>query len=116
MRKKLGEFGIRAHAVNPYLPVLNGRMNNRDHRKLMIIDGKAAFTGGVNLADEYINLTHPHGHWKDCAVLVRGEAVWSMTAMFLAFWGLCRPQRGRPLRLPPAGRCRPVRRLFAAVC
>lgn len=53
----------------------------------MIIDGKAAFTGGVNLADEYINLTHPHGHWKDCAVLVRGEAVWSMTAMFLAFWG-----------------------------
>ena len=85
--KKLGEFGIRAHAVNPYLPVLNGRMNNRDHRKLMIIDGKAAFTGGVNLADEYINLTHPHGHWKDCAVLVRGEAVWSMTAMFLAFWG-----------------------------
>ena len=73
--------------VNPYLPVLNGRMNNRDHRKLMIIDGKAAFTGGVNLADEYINLTHPHGHWKDCAVLVRGEAVWSMTAMFLAFWG-----------------------------
>ena len=85
--KKLGKFGIRAHAVNPYLPVLNGRMNNRDHRKLMIIDGKAAFTGGVNLADEYINLTHPHGHWKDCAVLVRGEAVWSMTAMFLAFWG-----------------------------
>lgn len=85
--KKLGESGIRAHAVNPYLPVLNGRMNNRDHRKLMIIDGKAAFTGGVNLADEYINITHPHGHWKDCAVLVRGEAVWSMTAMFLAFWG-----------------------------
>ena len=85
--KKLGELGIRAHAVNPYLPVLSGRLNNRDHRKLMIIDGRAAFTGGVNLADEYINLTHPHGHWKDCGILVRGEAVWSMTAMFLAFWG-----------------------------
>ena len=85
--KKLAALGIRAHAVNPYLPVLNGRMNNRDHRKLMIIDGKAAFTGGVNLADEYINVTHPHGHWKDCAVLIRGEAVWSMTAMFLTFWG-----------------------------
>lgn len=85
--KKLAALGIRAHAVNPYLPVLNGRMNNRDHRKLLIVDGRVAFTGGVNLADEYINVTHPHGHWKDCAVLVRGEAVWSMTAMFLAFWG-----------------------------
>lgn len=84
--KKLREMGIQAHVFNPFIPVLSGRLNNRDHRKLMIIDGKAAFTGGVNLADEYINLTHPHGHWKDCAVLVRGEAVWSMTAMFLAFW------------------------------
>lgn len=84
--KVLREMGIRAHAVNPYIPVLSGRLNNRDHRKLMVIDGKAAFTGGVNLADEYINVTHPHGHWKDCGILVRGEAAWSMAAMFLAFW------------------------------
>ena len=53
--KKLREMGIRAHAFNPYVPILSARLNNRDHRKLMIIDGKAAFTGGVNLADEYIN-------------------------------------------------------------
>lgn len=84
--KKLGKFGIRAHAVNPYLPVLNGRMNNRDHRKLMIIDGKVGFTGGVNLADEYINEIERFGHWKDCGILVRGEAVWSMVMMFLSIW------------------------------
>lgn len=53
--KKLREMGIRAHAFNPYIPILSARLNNRDHRKLLIIDGKAAFTGGVNLADEYIN-------------------------------------------------------------
>ena len=85
--RQLERWGIRAKVFNPFVPVLSGRLNNRNHRKLMIIDGKVGFTGGVNLADEYINLTHPHGHWKDCAVLVRGEAVWSMTAMFLAFWG-----------------------------
>ena len=61
--------------------------NNRDHRKLLIIDGKAAFTGGVNLADEYINEYERFGHWKDCGILVRGKAVWSMTVMFLSLWG-----------------------------
>lgn len=84
--KQLRELGIQAHVFAPYIPVLSGRLNNRDHRKLMIIDGKAAFTGGVNLADEYINRTSPHGHWKDCGILVTGEAVWSMTVMFLANW------------------------------
>ena len=56
-------------------------------RKLLIIDGKAAFTGGVNLADEYINEYKRFGHWKDCGILVRGKAVWSMTVMFLSLWG-----------------------------
>ena len=74
--KKLRELGIRAHAFNPYIPILSARLNNRDHRKLMIIDGKAAFTGGVNLADEYINEYERFGHWKDCGILVRGKAVW----------------------------------------
>ena len=103
--KKLGELGIRAHAVNPYLPILSGRLNNRDHRKLMIIDGRAAFTGGVNLADEYINVTHPYGHWKDCGILVRGEAAWSMAAMFLSFWGYVDRQTAdiTPFRAPAAG-------------
>ena len=85
--KKLREMGIRAHAFNPYIPILSARLNNRDHRKLLIIDGKAAFTGGVNLADEYINEYKRFGHWKDCGILVRGKAVWSMTVMFLSLWG-----------------------------
>lgn len=62
-------MGIRAHAFNPYIPILSARLNNRDHRKLLIIDGKAAFTGGVNLADEYINEYKRFGHWKDCGIL-----------------------------------------------
>lgn len=84
--KKLREMGIQARVFNPFLPVLSGRLNNRDHRKLMIIDGKAAFTGGVNLADEYINEVERFGRWKDCGILVRGEAVWSMVMMFLSIW------------------------------
>ena len=84
--KKLREMGIQAHVFNPFIPVLSGRLNNRDHRKLMIIDGKAGFTGGVNLADEYINEIERFGKWKDCGILVRGEAVWSMVMMFLSIW------------------------------
>ena len=84
--KKLREMGIEAHVFNPFIPVLSGRLNNRDHRKLMLIDGKVGFTGGVNLADEYINEIERFGHWKDCGILVRGEAVWSMVMMFLSIW------------------------------
>lgn len=65
-------------------------MNFRDHRKLCIIDGHTAFTGGINLADEYINAKVVHGHWKDSAILVRGEAVWNMTVMFLEQWNACK--------------------------
>lgn len=85
--KQLAEQGIQARAFNPFVPIVSGRLNNRDHRKLLIVDGKRAFTGGINLADEYINKTSPHGHWKDCGILVRGEAAWSMTVMFLTMWG-----------------------------
>ena len=84
--KKLRAMGIRAHAFNPYIPILSARLNNRDHRKLLIIDGKVGFTGGVNLADEYINEYERFGRWKDCGILVRGKAVWSMTVMFLSLW------------------------------
>ena len=84
--KKLREMGIEAHVFNPFIPVLSGRLNNRDHRKLMLIDGKVGFTGGVNLADEYINEIERFGHWKDCGILVKGEAVWSMVMMFLSIW------------------------------
>ena len=84
--KQLAQWGIRAKAFNPFVPVMSGRLNNRNHRKLMIIDGKAGFTGGVNLADEYINKKERFGHWKDSAILLRGEGVWAMTVMFLAMW------------------------------
>lgn len=84
--KMLRDMGIQAHVFNPFIPVLSGRLNNRDHRKLMIIDGKAGFTGGVNLSDEYINEKERFGKWKDCGILVRGSAVWSMVMMFLSIW------------------------------
>lgn len=84
--RQLREMGIRAHAFKPFVPVLSSRLNNRDHRKLMIVDGKIGYTGGINLADEYINIGSRFGHWKDCGLRLKGEAVWSMTVMFLTMW------------------------------
>ena len=69
-----------------FLPVLNSHFNHRDHRKILVVDGHTAFTGGINLADEYINAYEKHGHWKDTAVLLRGDAVWNLTVMFLSMW------------------------------
>ncbi len=82
LRKK----GIQCRVFNRFLPVLSVRMNNRDHRKILSIDGKVAYTGGTNLADEYINAKERFGHWKDTANLLRGEAAWSFTVMFLNMW------------------------------
>jgi cardiolipin synthase len=82
LRKK----GIQCCVFNRFLPVLSVRMNNRDHRKILVIDGQVAYTGGVNLADEYINVKPRFGHWKDTAILLRGEAAWSFTVMFLNMW------------------------------
>ena len=84
--EQLRKWGIRCHAFNRFIPVLSARLNNRDHRKIGIIDGKVAFTGGINLADEYINEKNRFGHWKDNAVVLRGDAAWSMTVMFLTMW------------------------------
>ena len=78
--------GIRAFSFNRCVPMLNLVMNNRDHRKIMVIDGQIAFTGGVNLADEYINKIVRFGYWKDTGVRIEGEAVWSLTSMFLSMW------------------------------
>jgi len=82
----LQDFGISARVFNPYLPVVSGRLNNRDHRKMMIIDGRTAFTGGLNLADEYINIGSRFGYWKDAGLLLRGQGVWPMTVQFLTMW------------------------------
>lgn len=87
--ERMAERGIQCRVFNRLVPVLTLRMNNRDHRKLCIIDGKVGFTGGMNLADEYINRKVRFGHWKDSAILLQGEAVWSMTVMFLSMWDYC---------------------------
>lgn len=84
--KQLQKMGIKCCAFNSFIPVLSTRMNNRDHRKIAVIDGYTAFTGGINLADEYINAYAKHGHWKDSAILIQGEAVWNFTVMFLSLW------------------------------
>ena len=80
--------GIKCEVFNRFRPILNIIQNNRDHRKFCIIDGYVGFTGGVNLADEYINQKERFGHWKDTAVMLKGEAVWNMTAMFLHMWNV----------------------------
>ena len=84
--KKLESMGIKCAVFNPFVPVLDVRLNNRDHRKICVIDGNVGFTGGINLADEYINAYELHGHWKDTAILLKGDAVWSLTVMFLTMW------------------------------
>ena len=84
--QQLAAKGIQCRVFNRFVPVMSLRLNNRDHRKLMIIDGQVGFTGGINLADEYINQRRRFGHWKDSAILLDGDAVWSMTVMFLTMW------------------------------
>lgn len=82
----LRQKGIQCMVFNPLAPALNIIMNNRDHRKITVIDGYIGFMGGVNLADEYINEIERFGHWKDAAILLKGEAVWNLTVMFLQNW------------------------------
>ena len=84
--KRLREKGIKCHVFNPFRPLLSSIQNNRDHRKICVIDGSVAFNGGINLADEYINRIDRFGYWKDTAVMIKGDAVWSFTMMFLQMW------------------------------
>ncbi len=84
--KKLKANGVKCKVFNPFTPLLSSVQNNRDHRKTIVIDGETAFNGGANLADEYINKKERFGHWKDTAIMVKGEAVWNYTVMFLQLW------------------------------
>ncbi len=84
--RTLREKGIKCHVFNPFRPLLSSIQNNRDHRKICVIDGNVAFNGGVNLSDEYINRWDRFGYWKDTAVMLRGDAVWNFTMMFLQMW------------------------------
>lgn len=77
---------IKCLAFNPARPVLSLVMNNRDHRKILVIDGHTAFSGGVNISDEYINVTHPCGHWKDTGTMIKGRAAMNFCEMFLEMW------------------------------
>ncbi len=86
--KRLKKLGIQCKMFAPVSPFVSTHYNYRDHRKILVIDGHTAFNGGVNLADEYINHIQKHGHWKDTAVMLKGEAVKSFTLMFLQMWGI----------------------------
>ena len=86
--RHLQKLGIRAKAFAPLTHFLSTRYNFRDHRKIAVIDGHTAFTGGVNLADEYINRVECFGHWKDTAIMVKGAAVQSFTWLFMQMWNI----------------------------
>ena len=86
--KRLERLGIKCKMFSPLTPFVSTHYNYRDHRKILVIDGHTAFTGGVNLADEYINRRVRFGHWKDTAIMLKGEAVKSFTLMFLQMWNM----------------------------
>lgn len=104
--KELEKEGIKCRVFHKFTPVLSARQNNRDHRKICVVDGITAFTGGINIADEYINEIVRFGYWKDNAVMVQGEAAWSFTVMFLTMWDyLCRTsitERGNYAKFKPS--------------
>ena len=84
--KRTEEYGIQCRVFNPFAPGLNLFLNNRDHRKITVIDGKVGYTGGYNLANEYFHKTEPFGFWKDTGVRLEGDAVQSLTVTFLEMW------------------------------
>jgi cardiolipin synthase len=86
--KQLGKFGIEAKPFSRLRGQADSEFNNRSHRKICVIDGKVGYTGGVNIADEYINKIERFGHWKDTAIRLEGEAVWELTRLFLTDYGI----------------------------
>lgn len=92
--KRLKALGIKCKIFLPATPFVSTHYNYRDHRKILVIDGHTAFTGGVNLADEYINQIERYGHWKDTALMLKGEAVRSFTLMFLQMWHVDKNTKG----------------------
>ena len=84
----LAEYGIKCRPFAPMTPFVSTHYNFRDHRKILVIDGKVAFTGGINLSDRYINIGSPYGHWKDTGIMLRGRAVDSFTLLFLQMWNM----------------------------
>ena len=97
--REMRNAGIKICAFNKLRASVNA--NNRDHRKIVVIDGKVAFTGGLNIGDEYINVTHPLGHWKDTGMKFSGPAAWSFTVMFLRFWQILAGIESDPYKFVP---------------
>lgn len=86
--RKLRKEGIHCYKFNTFRPVMSGIHNNRDHRKITVIDGRVGFTGGINIGDEYINEQNPFGHWKDTAIKIEGSAVDNLLALFLQLYDM----------------------------
>lgn len=98
---KLKGMGIRCKVFSPIYPLFSTHYNNRDHRKIAVIDGRTAFTGGVNLADEYIHRKERFGYWKDAAIMLQGDAVRSFTVMFLRMWAVSEKTENIAIYLRP---------------
>lgn len=101
--KEIETYGIKCMAFNQVVPFFATIFNNRDHRKITVVDGKIAHTGGYNLADEYINKTHRFGTWKDSGVRLEGEGAWSFTVMFLQMWNYFRYSETSYVNYKPEG-------------
>ncbi|PRY82809.1 cardiolipin synthase [Alkalibacterium olivapovliticus] len=86
IKQKIESKGISCRIYNPFHPVLTSSQNNRDHRKIVSVDGHTAFTGGINIGDEYINEIERFGHWKDNGVRLTGKGAWGLTLIFLQLW------------------------------
>lgn len=84
--EQIKKLGIKVAVFNEIKAKLSLKFNNRDHRKITVIDGYIGFTGGVNIADEYINQIVKFGHWKDAGIMLKGDAVYNLTIMFLQAW------------------------------
>jgi len=110
--KRLQAHGIKCRVFNPLRPVLNVFMNNRDHRKITVVDGQVGFTGGYNLAEEYFNLTHPYGQWKDSGIRLQGQAVRSLTLIFLEMWNATQRETEDPTPFLPTNTYKPRERCY----
>lgn len=99
--KTLEIYGIKCCSFNKFIPILNFKLNSRDHRKIVVIDGIVGFTGGINLADEYINKKQRFGHWKDNGIMLKGNAVWSLTVIFLTTWNYINNEKNNYKKFKP---------------
>ena len=88
LNKQLEKINVNYLQFNPLTPVIRSYINYRDHRKIIVIDGICAYTGGINIGDEYINITNRLGHWKDCGVRIKGEAIKNFIVIFFKLWNL----------------------------